>query len=338
MNPPKFLFLSINEVCNLRCLHCTYWQSPLTPQAPLARRIEIVQEFADLSPGGNVVICGGEPMLDDVTYFEVCRTSRQLGLHTLSVVNGTQIRNPEDARQVVDDGPDEISVSLDHPTPQIHDHVRGTPGSHASAVQALRLLLAARAEHPRPRIYVMGLLCRSTSLVLPEFYHLVLRNIGADKLKLNSIQPCFVQARLGQQVHDDHFFAAESQIDPDALRRSLSSCDTTYGLHLNPTWIEQVIAYFRALRANPNLKRGWICGVNTTEHICNSADRNVMVDVMGRASLCFSEAFRGIQLIRPGDMRRFWETSDDVREKMRSCFRLCGISHSVRNSSATLKR
>lgn len=338
MNPPKFLFLSINEVCNLRCLHCTYWQSSLEPQTTLARRIEIVQELADLSPEANVVICGGEPMLDPSTYFEICRTSRRLNLRTLSVVNGTQIRNTEDALHVIEDGPDEISISLDHPTPEIHDRTRGVTGSHAAAVQALRLLLIARGHRAQPRIYAMGLLCRSTSLVLSDFYQFVLRDVGADKLKLNSLQPCFVQARLGQQVREDHFFASESQVDPDALRTSLAKCDTEYDLNLNPKWIEQVTSYFRGLQKVQNLERGWICGVNTTDHICDSAERNVMVDVAGRASLCFSEAFRGVQLTKPGDLRRFWETSDDVREEMRTCHRLCGISHSVRSSSATLER
>ena len=336
MNPPRFLFLSINEICNLRCLHCTYWQSSRKPQMALARRVEIVQEFSELSPRGNVVICGGEPMLDNSTYFEICRTSRRLGLRTLSVVNGTQIQNPHEALHVIEEGPDEISVSLDHPNPDMHDYVRGVPGSHATAVQALRLLLKTRGVRPNPRIYVMGLLSRSTSLVLPDFYHLVLDVIGADKLKLNSIQPCFVQTRLGQQVNEDHFFASESQVDPTALRTSLTECSTKYNLHLNPNWIEQITSYFHNLRGIPELERGWVCGVNTADHICNSAERNLMVDVAGRASLCFSEAFRSVQLNQPGDLRQFWETSDDVREKMQACYRLCGISHSVRNSSATL--
>lgn len=60
-----------------------------------------------------------------------------------------------------------------------------------------------------------------------------------------------------------------------------------------------------------------------------------MVDHYGVARLCFAADFRGEKLEKDGDLRRFWLGADDVREQMRTCNRLCGISHSVRNSSST---
>lgn len=342
MRPPRFLFLTINEVCNLRCLHCLYWRSKRHPQISLGRQLELVKEFSELSPGGTVVICGGEPMLDETAYFSVCATSRQLGLRTLSVINGTQIRDHRDAQRMIDEGPDEVSVSLDHPDPRIHDEMRGREGSHLAATAALSLLRQTRGSRARPRIYAMGLLGRSTHQHLGEFYDLVLHKIGADKLKLNAVQPTFVNTRgeAGLEPGTDDFFARESQVDPVALRQTLAQCDLKYHLHLNPKWVDQVCSYFEALWKVPaaRLQAGWTCGVDTPRHYCDSADRNIMVDLDGRASLCFSQAFRQARLARRGDMRRFWETSDDVREKMGPCNRLCGISHSVRNSSATKRR
>ena len=336
---PKFLFLTINEVCNLRCQHCRYWESKRRPQVTVRRQLELIEEFAALSPCGKVVICGGEPMLDDVAYFAVCATSRRLGLRTLSVVNGTRIRNEREAAHVVALGPDEVSVSLDHPDPSVHDEIRGTEGSHAAARRALELLLWAKGRRPYPRVYAMGLLCRSTSLILNQFYRLVLREIGADKLKLNAVQPTFLCTRGegGQEPEPDAFFARESQVDPHFLRETLLSCDAEYDLHLNPIWIEQVTSYFQSLWRVPeeDLQRSWLCGVDTAEHVCDSPNRNIMVDLDGRASLCFSRAFRSELLSEPGDIRRFWEGADDVREEMLTCNRLCGISHSVRRASAT---
>lgn len=339
MNPPKFLFLTINEVCNLHCQHCLYWKSKRHPQITVKRQLEIVEEFAELSPGGKVVICGGEPMLDDAAYFAVCATSRRLGLQTLSVVNGTRVRDEREASHMVALGPDEVSVSLDHPDPDAHDKIRGMKGSHAAARRALELLLRARRGRPSPRVYAMGLLCRSTAPLLNAFYHLVLREVGADKLKLNAIQPTFLNTRgeAGQELEDDAFFARESQVDPNRLRANLLACDNMYDLGLNPFWVDQVTSYFRSLWQVPeaNLRKSWLCGVDTAEHFCDSPDRNVMVDLDGCASLCFSRAFRVQKLSEPGDMRRFWDGAGDVREEMRSCNRLCGISHSVRRASAT---
>lgn len=283
-------------------------------------------------------------MLDEDTYFAVCATSRKLGLRTLSVVNGTQIRDEEEAHRVVTEGPDEVSVSLDHPDPVVHDEMRGVRGSHDAALNALGLLLQQRAQLGRdtPRVYAMGLLGRSSYQHLDAFYHLVLRRAGADKLKLNAIQPTFLCTRgeAGQTLKSDDIFARESQVDPDVLRATLLQCDAKYDLQLNPAWVDQVTSYFRVLwHCLPEtLQTGWTCGVNTPTHFCDSADRNIMVDLDGYASLCFSRAFRQAQLSRPGDLRKFWENAGDVREEMRTCDRFCGVSHSVRNTSATLKK
>jgi MoaA/NifB/PqqE/SkfB family radical SAM enzyme len=98
MAPPRFLFLDINRRCNLRCQHCMYWKSDdsdLPGRISAARRIEILSEFAELSPGGSVVICGGESMLDEDDYFDVASSCRARGLRCLSVINGTRVTNEE---------------------------------------------------------------------------------------------------------------------------------------------------------------------------------------------------------------------------------------------------
>lgn len=344
-NPPEFLFLTINEVCNLRCRHCDYWRTkqPSLDTIGLDRQEELLAEFAELSPPGKshrptVVICGGEPTLDVNTYFRICSTSRKLGLRTLSVVNGTTIANLACALRVATLGPDEISVSLDGPTAEIHDRMRGRKGSFAQATNALRLLLDARlisGNHCGLKIYAMGLLTKTTSVLLDEFYELVLRQIGADKLKLNALQPSFLHTRIGQTRSSDDLFAVESQVDPDALEALLARCCEKYNLCFNPHWVRQIVNYFRNLNGKPNLTLGWNYNHTTNMQICNSPERNIMVDLNGRASLCFSTAFPRTLLEAPGDMRRFWEGSTTLKAEMEKCCALCGISHSVRREHAT---
>jgi MoaA/NifB/PqqE/SkfB family radical SAM enzyme len=339
--PPKFLFLTVNEVCNLRCMHCRYWQSKRGPQIPVSRQLELVEEFAELAPGGRVVICGGEPMLDPTAYFGVCAAARKCGLQTLSVVNGTMISEPWQATRMVTCGPDKVSISLDHPVESVHNNVRGIVGSYGKALDAMTYLLAARGSDKTPRIYAMGLLGKSTVPYLDQFYELVLKTIGADKLKLNAVQPTFLCTRgeAGQEPESDLFFARESQVNAILLRRTLENCAFKYDLHLDPEWVNIMTSYFRSLWQKPeeDLLKGWLCGIDTFRHICNSYERNVMVDLDGVASLCFSRTFRSEKLQVRGDMRKFWEGADDVREEMRTCNRICGISHSVRRVSATLR-
>jgi hypothetical protein len=341
--PPEFLFLTINEVCNLRCQHCDYWRTkqPALDVISLERQGAILAEFADLNPNGKVVICGGEPMLDVNTYFHVCTFSRQLHLRTLSVSNGTMITTPEAASRVVLTGPDEISISLDGPTEEIHDRLRGRKGAFQQATTALRLLVEARDKHyilkDHPKIYAMGLLTKSTHTFLDEWYQLVLKDIGADKLKLNALQPSFLHTRIGQRRGSDDFFAKESQVDSDVLAQGLATCAAKYGLSFNPIWVHQVVKYFRDLSGKPDLAKGWDGNFTTEEHICNSPERNIMIDLNGRASLCFSSMFPHVELKEPGDMRKFWEGSLALKAEMGKCNALCGISHSVRREHSSLK-
>jgi MoaA/NifB/PqqE/SkfB family radical SAM enzyme len=333
--PPRFLFLLINKRCNLRCGHCAFWHENDDDKANYLDRAgkeRVLREFAALNSRGAVVICGGEAMLDLDEYFAVCRLCRELSLTCICVVNGTRIRSPEMAERMILEGPHEISVSLNSHRAELHDETRGVKGAFDKAVTALRLLLEARARlgAARTRIYVMGLIFDQNHLELEEFYDFVLNDIGADKLKLNFLQPSFGDTPV------DHFYAEHARIDPEALVAQIRHCNERFRLNLNPIWIETVRMYFESVLEVGDLERGWSSSVRTREHICNTEERNIMVDHYGVARLCFSTDFRGETLRAPGDLTRFWNGAEDIRSKMRGCNRPCGISHSVRRVSSTL--
>lgn len=336
---PKFIYIQVNRRCNLRCLHCDFWKLDddnrtwyMTPQ----RRREVLVEFADLG-GKTVVTCGGEPMLDIDEYFDLTATARGLGLGMFSVINGTRVHNSKRAEKMVLEGPTEITVSLDSHLADEHDRLRGVKGSWEVAVRALRLLLEARESlGTTTRIYAMTIVCESNWRELESFYDFALRDLGVDKLKLNILQPTF-----GHPAGDlqDAFFGTEQVSDPSALVQIIKTCDAKFSLGISPVWLNQVAMYFHSIAKSQTALKGWSSPAGTEEHICNTYERNIMVDVEGMARLCFSTAFDGLKLRKPGDLRRFWqEVAVPVRHEMASCNRYCGISHSVRRESATLRR
>jgi MoaA/NifB/PqqE/SkfB family radical SAM enzyme len=327
----------VNKRCNLKCQHCTFWQlndDDRDNYLSWPRKRDIIGEFAAMNPSGSVVTCGGESMLDLEDYFAISIECKALGLKNLSVINGTRIRDEVLADRMIHEGPREISVSLNSHRPELHDETRGVEGSFEKAVRALRLLLDARRRNPArgTRIYVMGLIFDENYRELDAFYDFVLNEVGADKLKLNFLQPSF-----GPTTRDDTFFAQHCRVDPDELLSVIDACERKYRLDLNPRWKRQVHVYFRSLAASNETIRGWDARTGTSEHICNTYERNIMVDHYGIARLCFSHAFPGARLQNRGDLRRFWEGTDFIRERMRHCNKYCGISHSVRSESSTLR-
>ena len=265
---PRFLFLQVNKRCNLRCVHCTFWKDDDSDKANYldqAGKRRLIQEFAAMNPRGAVVICGGESMLDLDDYFALCRDTRAAGLTAISVVNGTRIRSPKMAERMILEGPHEISVSLNSHRRELHDETRGVAGAFAKAVGALRLLVDARRRLGAPsRIYAMGLIFDQNYRDLEAFYDFVLNDIGADKLKLNFIQPTFGGTETDSFLSDHH------DIDPDELEAIIRRCDARFGLGINPVWMATVKMYLTSLKGGAGLERGWGGPTRTREHICNT--------------------------------------------------------------------
>lgn len=337
--PPQFLFLQTNQRCNLKCTHCEYWKLNDDGRAgylPLERRRELVAEFADLG-GGAIVTCGGEPMLDLDDYFDLMQTARSNGLRALSVVNGTRIKTSFMAERMLLDGPTEVTISLDHWIPTDHDRLRGAFGSFQAATAALSLLVAARrrlgySARQMP-IYAMTILSEDTWPTLDRFYELALERLGVDKLKLNPIQPTFQGLR-----GEDAYFESARVRDVDACMAMIRKCDERFGIARNPAWLQAVEMHLRSVGACSSRLLGWD-NRGTTEAICNSYDRNIMIDLHGVARLCFSSTYPGAQLERRGDLAAFWnQVSLPIRDRMVGCKQFCGISHSVRREPSLLRR
>lgn len=327
---PKFLFMTVNRRCNLRCEHCIYWKNEdKDDYLSLTTRQEFIREFGRIAqPDAAVVICGGESMLDYDVYMGVAEAARSNGLRCLSVINGTRVKTPETAREMVTRGPTEITISVDSPYPDIHDEIRGVKNAHFMAIRALELLLHAREQlKTQTKIYAMAVVSERNYRDLDLFYNFILHQVGADKLKLNILQPSF-----GNVIPDVCFKDNTIKDIPEFLA-ILKHCGEKYALHLNPEWIETVQMYLRSVPAN-NPLRGWLHRTGTPQPICNTYERNIMLDEYGFARLCFSPAFPG-ERVTPGTLGAFWNRADAWRYQMRTCTRFCGISHSVRRVAAT---
>lgn len=314
---PKFLFLDTNLQCNLKCRTCMYWtreEVVLPGHISIERRGEIIGEFAMMNPSGAVVICGGEALLNPERYWPITQKCRALGLKCLSVMNGTMVTDIAMAERLVTEGPSEITISLNSHIAHVHDETRGVKGSFELAVNAIRLLVEARDRlAPSVRVYAMAIICERNYRELEDFYDFVLNDLKADKLKLNFLQPMFGSLRdENDEDRDDKFYSRNVIRDEDGLSEILRRCDEKYALNLDPEWVETVRMYHRSVRRNDDAILGWQ-GKGTEELICNSFERNIMVDMFGVARLCFSNTFPGTKLAKIGDLRKFWTSNDALR-------------------------
>jgi MoaA/NifB/PqqE/SkfB family radical SAM enzyme len=331
-SPPRYMFVQCNLTCNLRCQHCHLWRNT-DPERLADRcatlRLQAVREMPELNPRGTVVTCGGEPLVEPEHYFELCATARGAGLTSMSPLNGTLTETQGQADDLLTRGADEISLSLDHPREAKHDQMRGRRGAWGKTVRCLEMLLDARRRLGLPRkLYVMLMVGAFNYRDIGEAYDLVLGKLGADKLKLNFIQPTFSLSTRRDAFWDLH----TRNIDVDDLLRTIDRCESRYSLDFNPKWKDCVRVWAESLAR-------WHQGgpVETTGQLCNSPTRNVVVEVGAVMKLCFHPKFPGTPYRERGDLRKFWYSrqTEELRARMRGCREFCGICHSFKEQPAT---
>lgn len=180
--PPHLVNLQITRRCNLRCLHCDIREAAERYLDIIKKEFstEEIKKIVDSlkSIGTSYIsISGGEPFLRrDI--FEVIKyvKKRDLGLHISS--NGTLI-SKEDVKRINDLGLDAISISLDAVTPELHDKMRGVPGTFDRTVKAIKDLVDHK-NHTQ-----VGISPIITDLNLDELPRLVhfAKDLGVDAIR-----------------------------------------------------------------------------------------------------------------------------------------------------------
>ncbi len=135
--------LEITYACNLRCGFC-YTDSP---RHTLQRTLELSDAdwlaVADqLIDAGAIeaVITGGEPLLRKDLTVEICRRLARAGLGLTLNSNGWFI-DDEVAAGLAETPGLHVHVSVDGPSPEVHDASRGVPGSWRRAVAGIDALI-----------------------------------------------------------------------------------------------------------------------------------------------------------------------------------------------------
>ncbi|GHF05731.1 MULTISPECIES: radical SAM protein [Streptomyces] len=145
---PEVVVWDTTYACPLRCSHC-YSESGRRAPRQLGHEdmLRVADALITLNPR-VVALSGGEPLVVK-GIFEVAARLSRAGIKTAVYTSGW-IMEPWMATELAKVF-DEVIVSLDGATAQIHDRIRGRRGSFDRALSALTLLDAAARERRRRR-------------------------------------------------------------------------------------------------------------------------------------------------------------------------------------------
>ena len=172
------------KYCNLKCRHC--WINP--PYAPTpdvredeASLDEIISALEECRSLGmkSIKITGGEPFTrkDMPEFLDYLKKS---GIRSNMETNGVLIREKE-ARALKDAGVWQVGVSLDGPTAEIHESLRGVDGSFNDALLGIKALSGEGLN-----IQIVASLWRGNKEHIKSTIILA-RAIGASSVKINPI-------------------------------------------------------------------------------------------------------------------------------------------------------
>ena len=133
---PLFASYNVTGRCNMRCLFCEWWKTD-RPELPTKKALAAIDAVCSLGvPFFD--LSGGEPLLrKDLSALAKRATSH--GCLVSMNTNGTLLN--EKRLSEIADVLDLVVVSLDGPK-DVHDKIRGVPGTYHKAMKAIRLLKA----------------------------------------------------------------------------------------------------------------------------------------------------------------------------------------------------
>lgn len=148
--------LQVTCRCSFRCEICDFWKTQHDPADELT-----LDDFRligrKLNKLGTLIVslAGGEPLeRDDLA--AIIRILNEENHFPVLITNGWNV-DASRAKELLQAGLQEISVSVDYADPQRHDQQRGQEGAWERAIQALQLLHAARPDR-RNRVHMISVL------------------------------------------------------------------------------------------------------------------------------------------------------------------------------------
>jgi radical SAM protein len=170
---PLLVFWETTKACPLACIHCraNAITRPLPGELSHAEALDLIRQVAEFGrPYPVLVLTGGDPLMRS-DLWELVEEARSLGI-PIAMAPSPSRQLLENVDNIVREGVSAVSISIDHPDPEVHDRVRRYQGSWEAATTAVRELLRRGVS-----VQVNTAVMRSTVRGLPGMARL-LRELG----------------------------------------------------------------------------------------------------------------------------------------------------------------
>ncbi len=139
---PFMVVWDFTKQCNLKCKHCyaNATPYPAPDELTLEEKLNIVDQL-DEAGVAAISFSGGEPLINR-DFWKVAEYAASKGFYLSVATNGTPI-SEKVAKRLRKVGIRYVEISLDGPTPEIHDEFRGVKGAFNATIRGIKNAKAA---------------------------------------------------------------------------------------------------------------------------------------------------------------------------------------------------
>lgn len=134
---PMVVIWEVTRACDLACFHCRASAEPQRNSMELStlEGKKLLDDIAELDPP-IFIFTGGDPLKRPDIY-ELVEYAANKGLHPAMTPSATPLLNRDSLLSLKQAGLRRLALSLDGPTPALHDSFRGVTGSFARTLDAI---------------------------------------------------------------------------------------------------------------------------------------------------------------------------------------------------------
>lgn len=137
---PFIVIWEVTRACQLKCVHCRA-DAQLRPdpnELTHEEGLHLIDQIYEMD-NPMLVFTGGDCMMRE-DLFELAKYAKSKGMRVSMVPSATDNVTVEKMKKAKETGLSRWGLSLDGPTPEIHDHFRGTPGSFNLTIEKIKQL------------------------------------------------------------------------------------------------------------------------------------------------------------------------------------------------------
>jgi MoaA/NifB/PqqE/SkfB family radical SAM enzyme len=145
---PTVVYGIVNERCNYRCRYCEYWRmKEYGDEMTVEQWTDALGSLKQFIGTYHVEFSGGEPFRKK-GFLDILRFCQDQGIRWGVTTNGSAF-SEKIVRQTVAAEPFNVNISIDGHRSEIHDYMRGVPGSLDRIVGGIGRLRQQRTEQGR---------------------------------------------------------------------------------------------------------------------------------------------------------------------------------------------